>query len=61
MGTNDGRAGKGSHEDKKALSFYSAKTTQKIPEKFLINFGGGFDDVLDVSRQHTNFARLTSL
>jgi len=46
---------------KTAFFFHSAKTFQKIPKKLLNNFGGGFDDVLDVSGQHTNFARLTYL
>ena len=39
-------------------------TRQKQPRKSrknLVNFGGGCDDILDVSQQYTNFARLRSL
>ena len=49
-------------EANKKAQFYfnAAKTTQKSREN-LVNFGGGYDDILDVSQQYTNFARLRSL
>ena len=56
--------GDGGRTERRANKRNFILTRQKQPRKSrenLVNFGGGCDDILDVSQQYTNFARLRSL